>query len=55
MHILWPNNAKYDKILLLISYAAPYMKKAGRSIQTLYPNIIHLTRLTFVKKYEHII
>ncbi|KAE9538874.1 hypothetical protein AGLY_005456 [Aphis glycines] len=45
MHILWPTNVKYDNILLFISDAAPYMKKAGNSIQTLYPNIIHLTCL----------
>ncbi|KAL4121880.1 hypothetical protein QTP88_014301 [Uroleucon formosanum] len=42
MHILWPTNVKYDNILLFISDAFPYMKKAGSSIQTLYPNIIHL-------------
>jgi len=29
MHILWPTNVKYDNILLFISDAAPYMKKAG--------------------------
>ncbi|KAL4112208.1 hypothetical protein QTP88_016039 [Uroleucon formosanum] len=45
MHILWPTNVKYDNILLFISDAALYMKKAGSSIQTLYPNIIHLTCL----------
>ncbi|XP_016655804.1 uncharacterized protein LOC107882241 isoform X1 [Acyrthosiphon pisum] len=45
MHILWPTNVKYDNILLFISDAAPYMKKAGSTIQTLYPNIIHLTCL----------
>ncbi|KAL4126569.1 hypothetical protein QTP88_010789 [Uroleucon formosanum] len=45
MHILWPTNVKYYNILLFISDAAPYMKKAGSTIQTLYPNIIHLTCL----------
>uniref|UniRef100_A0A2S2R2X5 DUF659 domain-containing protein n=2 Tax=Sipha flava TaxID=143950 RepID=A0A2S2R2X5_9HEMI len=45
LHILWPTNVKYDNILLFISDAAPYMKKAGSTIQPLYPNIIHLTCL----------
>jgi hypothetical protein len=48
MHILWSTNVKYDNILLFISDAVPYMKKAGSTIQTLYPNIIHLTCLAHV-------
>ncbi|KAE9529788.1 hypothetical protein AGLY_011884 [Aphis glycines] len=46
MHILWPNNVNHEDILLFVSDAAPYMKKAGRCIQTLYPKALHVTCLT---------
>lgn len=45
MHILWPNNVNHEDILLFVSDAAPYMKKAGRCIQTLYPKALHVTCL----------
>ena len=41
--ILWPEGIKYDKFLVLITDAVNYMKKAGRALKTLFPNLIHIT------------
>ena len=35
----------YDRVLLLITDAAPYMKKAGEVLMVTYPNMIHVTCL----------
>lgn len=36
---------KYDEVLLFVTDAAPYMVKAGITIQNLYTKIIHVTCL----------
>lgn len=43
MHILWPNGVKYDNVLILLSDAAPYMKKAAEALSVSYPNMLHVT------------
>lgn len=43
--LLWPDGIMYDNVLLLVTDAASYMKKASSSLQILYPNMIHLTCL----------
>ncbi|KAL4143683.1 hypothetical protein QTP88_005988 [Uroleucon formosanum] len=45
MHILWGNGVKHNDVLLFVSDAAPYMKKAGDCIKALYPKLIHVTCL----------
>lgn len=37
MHILWVNGVNYNEVLLFISDAAPYMKKAGDCLKAFYP------------------
>jgi len=41
--ILWPTDIHYDKVLLFLSDAAPYMVKAGKSIKPFYPKVVHVT------------
>lgn len=45
MKLLWPDHVKYNDVLLLLSDAAPYMIKAAKGLQTLYPKMLHLTCL----------
>ncbi|KAL4088528.1 hypothetical protein QTP88_023622 [Uroleucon formosanum] len=45
MFLLWPNSIRHNDVLLFLSDAAPYMKKAGDTIKVLYPKIIHVTCL----------
>lgn len=45
MKLLWPNGIERNNILLLITDAAPYMKKAAKGLQILYPKLIHITCL----------
>lgn len=45
MFLLWPNGIRHNDVLLFLSDAAPYMKKAGDTIKVLYPKIIHVTCL----------
>jgi hypothetical protein len=45
MLLLWPNGIRHKDVLLFLSDAAPYMKKAGDTIKVLYPKIIHITCL----------
>ncbi|KAL4131518.1 hypothetical protein QTP88_008813 [Uroleucon formosanum] len=45
MYILWGNGVKHNDVLLFVSDAAPYMKKAGDCIKALYPKLIHVTCL----------
>lgn len=40
---LWPEGVKRENVLLLVTDAAPYMVKAGKGLQLLYPKMIHLT------------
>ena len=44
--VLWSEGIKFDKILLLITDAANYMKLSGKTmISELYPKMTHLTCL----------
>lgn len=43
--ILWPEKLQYNKVLLLLTDGAAYMKKMGASLKPLYPCMIHLTCL----------
>ncbi|KAL4119073.1 hypothetical protein QTP88_011940 [Uroleucon formosanum] len=45
MFVLWPNGIRYDDVLLFVTDAAPYMVKAGQTLQSLYSKMIHLTCL----------
>jgi hypothetical protein len=45
LSILWPEGIKYDKVLLLLTDAASYMKSAGRTLCGTYPKLIHVTCL----------
>ena len=45
LQILWLGELHYDRVLLLVSDAAPYMKKMGSSLRCLYPKLIHITCL----------
>jgi hypothetical protein len=45
LHILWPQEIKYDNILLFLSDAAPYMVKAGKGIKIMYSKMEHVTCL----------
>ncbi|KAJ4432665.1 hypothetical protein ANN_21288 [Periplaneta americana] len=41
LQLLWPEEIQYDNVLLFISGAAPYMKKAGITLKVLFPNMLH--------------
>jgi hypothetical protein len=43
MFLLWPDGVRHDDVLLFLSDAAPYMKKAGTTIKALYSKMIHIT------------
>lgn len=45
MSILWPDGIQYNKVLLFVTDAAPYMVKAATGLQILYEKMIHLTCL----------
>jgi hypothetical protein len=45
LNLLWPQGVKYDRVLLLVTDAAAYMKKAASGLKTLFPNMIFLTCL----------
>ena len=45
LRILWPARVEYNRILLLISDAAAYMKATYNSLKVLYPKMIHITCL----------
>lgn len=40
---LFPDSSAAEKVLIFLSDAAPYMLKAGRALETFYPNMIHVT------------
>ena len=46
MNLLWPD--KVENVLLSVSDAAPYMIKAAKALQLLYPKMIHVTCLEHV-------
>lgn len=41
--ILWTDGIKHDRVLLLITDAAPYMTKAARDLTILYTKMVHVT------------
>jgi uncharacterized Zn finger protein (UPF0148 family) len=43
MHILWPKDVRHVDILLFLSDVAPYMVKVGKSLNTFYTKMIHVT------------
>lgn len=43
--VLWPGGVKHDNVLLLVTDAAPYMKKAAAALKILFPKMMHLTCL----------
>lgn len=43
--LLWPHGIQYSKVLLLLSDAAPYMRKVGTVLALLYPKLTHVTCL----------
>lgn len=45
LNLLWPAGIKHDNVLLFLTDAAPYMKKAGRALKVLFPAMLHLTCL----------
>jgi hypothetical protein len=45
MNLLWPDKVERENVLLFISDAAPYMIKAAKALQLLYPKMIHVTCL----------
>ncbi|KRZ82536.1 hypothetical protein T08_6973 [Trichinella sp. T8] len=42
---LWPEGIRYENVLLFVTDAAPYMKKAADALKLLFPNMLHLTCL----------
>lgn len=44
-HVLWPEEIKEEKVLIMYSDAAPYMLKAARALQVFYPSMLHFTCL----------
>jgi len=45
LKLLWPLGGNDEKVLLMLSDAAPYMTKAGDTLKIFYPNLIHVTCL----------
>ncbi|XP_060837117.1 uncharacterized protein LOC132919483 [Rhopalosiphum padi] len=43
LKLLWPLGGNDEKVLLMLSDAAPYMVKTGQSLKVFYPNLIHVT------------
>lgn len=43
LQLLWPIGVKFDNVLLLLTDAAPYMKKAAEGLSVSFPNMIHVT------------
>ena len=41
--VLWPDGAKNDRLLVLLSDAASYMIKASEALKVFYPNLLHVT------------
>jgi len=45
---LWPLGGHDEKVLLMLSDAAPYMAKTGDVLKVFYPNIIHSTCFAYM-------
>ena len=45
MFLLWPDGIQHNNVLLFLSDAALYMKKAGTAIKALYSKMVHVTCL----------
>jgi len=43
LRILWPEGGNGEKVLLMLSDAAPYMVKAAKNLKPFYSNLIHVT------------
>ncbi len=43
--LLWPDGIRHENVLLFLTDAAPYMKKAARALKVLFPAMLHLTCL----------
>jgi hypothetical protein len=41
--VLWPQEIHHDRVLLFLSDAAAYMKKAARALKVIFPKMVHLT------------
>ena len=41
--ILWPDGIKHDRVLLFVSDAARYMKKAAEGLKVLFPSMVYIT------------
>ena len=47
VNLLWPDKVEQENALLFVSDAAPYMIKAAKVLQLLYPKMIHVTCLVY--------
>ena len=45
INVIWDGKFDREKLLLLLTDEAPYMKKAGKHLKSLFPKVIHITRL----------
>jgi len=45
LFLIWPEGIRYDDMLLFLTDATPYMKKAARHLQVFYTKIVHVTCL----------
>lgn len=43
LNLLWPDEILYDRVLLFVSDAAPYMIKAVENCKTICPKLVHVT------------
>ncbi|XP_018496507.1 uncharacterized protein LOC108864783 [Galendromus occidentalis] len=43
LNILWPDGLKHDRVLLFVSDAASYMKKAAEGLKILVPKMVFIT------------
>uniref|UniRef100_A0A2S2R4M2 Uncharacterized protein n=2 Tax=Sipha flava TaxID=143950 RepID=A0A2S2R4M2_9HEMI len=46
LRVLWPEGGNDEKVLLMLSDAAPYMVKAANNLKLFYSNLIHVTYTT---------
>lgn len=42
LKLLWPLGENDEKVLLMLSDAAPYIVKSGQSLKVFYSNLIHV-------------
>ncbi|KRX71701.1 CGG triplet repeat-binding protein 1 [Trichinella sp. T6] len=52
--VLWPEGIRHENVLLFVTDAAPYMKKAAGALKVLFPNMLHLTCLAHGLTYTYI-